>query len=114
MLIRIRVHPLSTVGALPAAKLRELVAQAREYSFDFLEWKKAFVLRQHWLAHTKRVCPRCDLPLHKGHLGKTRRRSFYCPNCQKHYPAAPPPAEKPVKPVRSGSKPRSQRTPPPS
>ncbi|MEO5935412.1 MAG: DNA-formamidopyrimidine glycosylase family protein [Duganella sp.] len=113
VLFRIRVHPLSTVGALPAAKLRELVAQAREYSFDFLEWKKAFVLKQHWLAHTKRVCPRCDLPFHKGHLGKTQRRSFYCPNCQKQYPAAPP-AEEPVKQVRSGSKPRSQRTPPPS
>jgi endonuclease-8 len=114
VLFRIRVHPLSTVGALPAAKLRELVAQARAYSFDFLEWKKAFVLKQHWLAHTKRVCPRCDLPFHKGHLGKTQRRSFFCPNCQKQYPAAPLPAEKPVRPVRSGSKARSQRTPPPS
>ena len=99
----------------PAAKLRELVAQAREYSFDFLEWKKAFVLKQHWLAHTKRVCPRCDLPFHKGHLGKTKRRSFFCPNCQKQYP---PPltvtVTVPAKPARPNSKPRSPRTTPPS
>lgn len=85
VLFRIRVHPLSTISALPAPKLRALVEQAREYSFDFLKWKKAFVLKKHWLAHTKRVCPRCDIPFSKGHLGKTRRRSFYCEHCQKKY-----------------------------
>ena len=37
-----------------------LVEQARQYSFEFLEWKKAFVLRKHWLVHTKRTCPRCN------------------------------------------------------
>ena len=82
VLFRIRLHPLSTVGALPPARLRELVAQARQYSFDFLEWKKQFVLKKHWLAHTKRTCPRCNIPFSKGHLGKTMRRSFYCENCQ--------------------------------
>jgi endonuclease-8 len=111
VLFRIRVHPLSTVGALPAAKLRELVAQAREYSFDFLKWKKAFVLKQHWLAHTKRICPRCDIPFHKGHLGKTRRRSFFCMQCQKQYPPALQPK---AKPARSGNRPQSPRTQPAS
>ena len=85
VLFRIRVHPLSAVGALPAAKLRELVREARQYSFDFFEWKKAFVLKKHWLAHTKRICPRCDIPFSKGHLGKTMRRSFWCENCQPRY-----------------------------
>ncbi|MBI2771888.1 MAG: endonuclease [Burkholderiales bacterium] len=85
VLFRIRVHPLSTIGALPAAKLRELVAQARQYSFDFYEWKKAFVLKKHWLAHTKRTCPRCDIPFVKAHLGRTNRRSFFCENCQMRY-----------------------------
>lgn len=85
VLFRIRVHPLSTVGALPPKKLRELVEQARQYSFDFLEWKKQFVLRKHWLAHTKRTCPRCNIPLRKAHLGRTNRRSFWCDNCQLLY-----------------------------
>lgn len=40
VLFRLKIHPLSTVGCLPAAKLRELVKQARQYSFEFLEWKK--------------------------------------------------------------------------
>lgn len=85
VLFRIRVHPLSTVGALPPPKLRELVEQARVYSFEFLAWKKAYVLKQHWLAHTKRICPRCEIPFHKGHLGKTHRRSFFCTRCQRLY-----------------------------
>ena len=87
VLFRIHVHPLSTVGALPAKKLRELVAEARNYSFDFLEWKKQFVLKKHWLAHTKRTCPRCHIPFVKAHLGKTHRRSFFCENCQVRYGA---------------------------
>jgi endonuclease-8 len=79
---------LSNVGALPARKLRQLVEQARQYSFEFLEWKKAFVLRQHWLVHTKRTCPRCDVPLIKAYLGTTNRRSFFCELCQVRYPGA--------------------------
>lgn len=85
VLFRIRIHPLSTIGGLPAPKLRALVEQAREYAFDFLKWKRAFVLKQHWLAHTKRICPRCNIPFSKEQLGKTKRRSFYCERCQRKY-----------------------------
>lgn len=85
VLFRLKIHPLSQIGALPAAKLRALVEQARIYSFEFLEWKKAFVLRQHWLAHNRKQCPRCDIPLQRDYLGKTNRRSFFCERCQKRY-----------------------------
>ena len=85
VLFRIRVHPLSTIGAMPAARQRELVKEARQYSFDFYEWKKEYVLKKHWLAHTKRICPRCNVPLLKAHLGKTNRRSFWCERCQERY-----------------------------
>lgn len=86
VLFRIRVHPASTVGGLSAAKLRELVAEARIYSFDFLKWKKAYVLKQHWLAHRKTICPRCNIPFKKAVLGVTQRRAFFCERCQKRYP----------------------------
>ncbi|MDF3013781.1 MAG: endonuclease [Cellvibrio sp.] len=85
VLFRIRVNPLSPIGALPAAKLRDMVKQARQYSFEFLEWKKQYVLREHWLAHNKRACPRCNIPYTKAYLGKTNRRSFFCEKCQKKY-----------------------------
>ncbi len=89
VLFRIRLHPLSLIGALSPRKRNELVAQARQYSFEFLEWKKAFVLRKHWLAHTKAICPRCKIPFSKGKLGRTQRRSFYCERCQKLYNDVP-------------------------
>jgi endonuclease-8 len=86
VLFRIRVHPESRVGALPSRKLTEMIREARNYSFDFLKWKKAFQLRKHWLAHAKKGCPRCEIPLVKvAHLGKRKRRAFYCGNCQKLY-----------------------------
>ena len=85
VLFRIRLHPLSTIGAMPAAKLRALVEQARDYSFDFLAWKKQYVLKQHWLAHAKSICPRCDIKYSKAVLGRSKRRSFYCERCQKRY-----------------------------
>jgi endonuclease VIII len=85
VLFRIFVQPESMVGALPAKKLNELIKEARNYSFDFLEWKKQYVLKKHWVAHTRRICPRCDIPFIKKYAGKTKRRSFYCVNCQQLY-----------------------------
>ncbi|HVF35840.1 MAG TPA: DNA-formamidopyrimidine glycosylase family protein, partial [Candidatus Saccharimonadia bacterium] len=104
VLVRIRVHPLSTIGALPPRKLGELIREARKYSFDFLRWKRAYVLRKHWLAHRKRTCPRCEVPLALAHLGRTARRAFYCESCQVRYgesesraTAAPRNASKPAR-----------------
>jgi endonuclease-8 len=82
VLFRTHLHPLSKVGKLPLKKKKELIQEARQYSFDFLEWKKAYVLKQHWLAHTRKTCPRCHIPLIKEYLGTTQRRSFFCNNCQ--------------------------------
>src|ERR1700749_2588745 len=45
VLFRIRLHPESKIGALPPRKLTELIREARNYSFDFLQWKKEFTLR---------------------------------------------------------------------
>jgi endonuclease-8 len=86
VLHRIRVHPESRVGALPARKLAQLVDEARGYSFDFLEWKRAFVLRKHWQVHAKTTCPRDGTPLsYRKHLGKRQRRAFWCDTCQRLY-----------------------------
>jgi len=85
VLHRLRVHPLSLVGALPPAKLRALVEQARQYSVEFLDWRRQFVLRQHWQVHNRKVCPICDSPLSREWLGETHRRTFFCEKCQKRY-----------------------------
>ena len=82
VLYRIKVHPLSTIGALPTKKLNELIKEARVYSFQFLEWKKAYILKKQWKAHTKKICSQCGGPIVKEYLGKTARRTFFCTNCQ--------------------------------
>lgn len=85
VLYRIYVHPESKVGQLPDEKVDEMIAEARNYSFDFLRWKKEGTLKKHWLAHSKKTCERCDLPFHKEYTGTKKRRSFFCTNCQKLY-----------------------------
>ncbi|UJB19598.1 MULTISPECIES: DNA-formamidopyrimidine glycosylase family protein [Lysobacter] len=87
VLHRIGVHPESTVGALPARKISELIAQARDYSFDFYRWKKAYELKKHYQVHTKTHCPRDASRLsYRKHLGRFKRRAFFCPLCQRLYP----------------------------
>lgn len=85
VLFRIGVHPETKVGDLPPRKLTELITEARNYSFDFLRWKKEFTLKKHWLAHTKKTCTTCGGPLTKKHCGTSKRRSFYCEKDQKLY-----------------------------
>ncbi|RAW00081.1 endonuclease [Pseudochryseolinea flava] len=85
VLFRVMIHPESMVEALPPRKLTAMINEARNYSFDFLRWKKKFELKKHWLIFTKKKCPRCSTPAIKKYTGKAKRRSFFCPNCQTLY-----------------------------
>lgn len=82
VLFRIKLHPRTKVGNIPPKKKKELISETVIYSFDFLKWKKAFELKKHWQAHTKKMCPRCHIPLIKEYMGTTKRRTFFCNNCQ--------------------------------
>jgi endonuclease-8 len=85
VLFRTRVHPESTIGNIPPRTLGKVIADARTYSEAFLAWKKSGTLRQHWQVHTKRTCPTCGGPLSKTYPGHSKRRTFFCPNCQVKY-----------------------------
>lgn len=85
ILFRIQVHPESLIGNLPPRILTALIKEARNYSFDFLRWKKKFELKKNWLIFTKKKCPRCKTPAIKKYTGKSKRRSFFCTNCQELY-----------------------------
>ena len=85
VLYRAYVHPKSKTGKIPEEKQKEIIAEARNYSFDFLRWKQEGVLKKNWLAHTKKTCQRCNLPLIKEYTGVKKRRSFFCTNCQVLY-----------------------------
>jgi endonuclease VIII len=82
VLFRIKLHPKCFIGALPVKKLEEMICEVRNYSFDFLKWKKAYVLKKHWLTHNQKTCPRCNIPLIKEYMGKYQRRTFFCESCQ--------------------------------
>lgn len=85
VLYRIRLHPETLLGDVPPRMLTSLINEARNYSFDFLKWKKAYELKKHWLIYTKKKCKRCDSPAIKEYTGTTKRRTFFCENCQKRY-----------------------------
>lgn len=85
ILYRVKVHPESIIGKIPAAKVNKLIDETRIYSFQFLDWKREYELKKHWLAHTKKICLRCNLPLVKKHTGIKKRRSFICVHCQTLY-----------------------------
>lgn len=85
VLFRCFIHPESLTGQIPAHDLNQLISECSVYSFEFLYWKKKFELKQHWEAHTKKICPRCNIPFHKKQTGNKKRRSFFCTNCQVLY-----------------------------
>jgi endonuclease VIII len=83
VLYRTKVKPESIVGNIPKSILKKIIKDARDFSFQFLEWKRIYVLRKNLTVHNKKVCPRCDLKIiRKPQIGKARRRAFYCDNCQ--------------------------------
>ena len=84
VLYRTRIHPLTKIENLPPAKLKVLVREARNYSFDFLKWKKENTLSKHWEVYGKKECP-LNHKMEKKELGKTHRQTYFCKKCQKLY-----------------------------
>ena len=84
-LYRVRIHPASHVGNIPILQLQNLIAEARNYSFDFLKWRKEFVLKKHYLIYNQKFCKICDSMIVRKNTGVKNRRSFFCENCQQKY-----------------------------
>lgn len=85
VLYRVRIHPESIIKHIPTPKIKKLITESRIYSFEFLEWKRKYELKKHWLAHTKKTCVRCTKPIVKKYTGQKKRRSFFCTTCQLLY-----------------------------
>ena len=84
-LFRVAIHPESLVGNIPIAKLKKLIVEVRNYSFDFLRWKKEFVLKKHYLIYNQKLCSKCNSKITRKNTGVKNRRSFFCEHCQKLY-----------------------------
>jgi len=81
-LFRAKLHPLNKAGDVPDKKLKELITKVRRFSFEFLKAKKSDTLDKHFKVYGKKECPDCKGELKKEHLGKSRRRTYYCEKCQ--------------------------------
>lgn len=46
ILYRVLVHPESIIGNIPSTKINKLIDETRIYSFQFLEWKRAYELKK--------------------------------------------------------------------
>ena len=84
-LFRAKIHPKSVLGRIPPKKKKDLISEVIQYSKLFLKWRRQNMLKRHWQAYSKKVCPRDLIPLRREYLGKTKRRTFFCTACQKLY-----------------------------
>jgi len=89
VLFRISVHPESLVKSLPPKKIKELVKEARNFSFDFYNWKKINKLNRNLKIYAKKECPRCGIPSQTTYIGKGKRLTCFCTNCQVLYVPEP-------------------------
>jgi len=77
-----RIHPKSLVNDLPLKKMRALIKETETYTWNFYKWKKENVLSKHFQVYERKTCPRCNILLIKGNMGKGKRLTLYCNNCQ--------------------------------
>lgn len=85
VLFNLHMHPETRIKDLKPAKVKELIREARDYSFRFYEWKKIYQLKKHWKIYKKRICPRCAIPILFKKTGKSDRSSYFCSGCQHKY-----------------------------
>lgn len=79
----VKISPKEKVGEIPDNKLKEIIRVTKDFSLQFYEWRKEFVLRKNLKIHRKATCPHCGTKVIREKTGKRQRWSYYCPVCQK-------------------------------
>jgi endonuclease-8 len=83
VLWRQHLLPDHKVADLSPRKLSALVQEARDYSQQFYEWKKQYVLRKNYRIYRQGTCPLCKGKVTRRKTGKRERLSHWCTACQK-------------------------------
>ena len=83
VLFRSRVSPFAKIRYISDRKLKAIVADARTFSFRFLELRRIFSLRKNLEVYRRSSCPRCDGKIERRVHGQRARRSFFCRKCQR-------------------------------
>ena len=79
----VKLHPETTIKNVSVSKFKNLIKEVVNYSFEFLQYKKEGTLSKHWKAYNQKSCCRCKHKIVKGYIGKGKRATYTCENCQK-------------------------------
>lgn len=83
VLFLVKRNPTTLVSDMSNFLLKKIVKSTHEFSFQFYEWRKQFVLKKHYRIYRKSLCPLCGEKINRKKTGKRARISFFCPKCQK-------------------------------
>jgi endonuclease-8 len=89
VLFRTRTNPTATVRKLSDRRLEAIVADARVFSFRFLELRRRFALRAHLEVYGRSACTVCGGRILRRVHGVRGRRTFFCQVCQRVRSVAP-------------------------
>lgn len=84
-LYRSKVHPESQIGAIPTARLKTVIKEARDYSFDFLKWRKKGELSAHFNVYQQTNDEGSHPKVVRKETGTSKRISYFIPAIQKLY-----------------------------
>lgn len=85
ILYRCKIHPESIIEKIPLSKLKCIVKESREYSFDFLRWRKANELSKHFEVYQQKANQSHKKDVQRKDTGATKRTSYFIPEIQKLY-----------------------------
>nr|WP_262148101.1 endonuclease [Chryseobacterium foetidum] len=77
-LFRAGIHPETLIKNLTKAKLKLIIKETKDYSFEFLKYKRTDTLSKTFQVYHKKTCPICGVEILKKETGKSKRMSFFC------------------------------------
>jgi len=83
VLFLVKRKPTTFIKKMSNSFLQKIVKNAQQFSHQFYEWRKQFVLKKHYRIYRKSFCPLCGEKICRIKTGKRERISFFCPKCQK-------------------------------
>lgn len=83
VLFIVKKQPFTLIKEMSPALLKKTIKITQSFSFQFYEWRKAFVLKKHYQVYRQSLCPICGEKITRRKTGKRSRISFFCPKCQK-------------------------------
>lgn len=84
-LFRAGIHPETLIKNVTEAKLKRIIKETKDYSFEFLKYKRTDTLSKTFQVYHKKTCPKCGEEIQKRETGKSKRMSFFCEIDQKLY-----------------------------